>query len=203
MVTMFGGPPGVGKTAFVMQLIVDALRHTPTLKALVANVEMPPASLLDQQLARFSGIDLHTIRHRKLKPEHSKRVGHGLHILADLMDRLMFLGMPFSLENVAKAGEDCEADMIVLDYLQRFAPPGEHSHKKAAVDASMELVRGMADCGVAVVVAAVGRQRDEKGGADTQGSTLRASGSRANWSMGRTTLFSLWRRTPTTRPRSP
>ena len=51
-VTLLGGAPGAGKTALVMSCIVEALRHTPTLRALVANVEMSPAALLDRQLAR-------------------------------------------------------------------------------------------------------------------------------------------------------
>ncbi|MFO0851820.1 MAG: hypothetical protein U0871_25130 [Gemmataceae bacterium] len=33
LVTLLGGPPGAGKTALVMQLVVDALALTPTLKA--------------------------------------------------------------------------------------------------------------------------------------------------------------------------
>ena len=41
LVTLFGGAPGAGKTAFTMQAAVDALRLTPTLRALVCNVEMP------------------------------------------------------------------------------------------------------------------------------------------------------------------
>jgi replicative DNA helicase len=164
LVTLFGGPPGVGKTAFLMQLVVDALRLTPSLKALVANVEMPPKVLLDRQLARLSGVDLHTIRHRKLTGEHRERIDAGMAALADPLGRLAFLEMPFTLERVIQAGEQFDADVLVLDYLQRFAPPGDHSHKKDAVDASMALVRAMADCGRAViVVAAVGRQRDEKG----------------------------------------
>ena len=57
LVTLFGGAPGAGKTAFTMQGAIDALRLTPTLKALVCNVEMPAAVLLDRQLARLSGID--------------------------------------------------------------------------------------------------------------------------------------------------
>ncbi len=164
MVTLIGGPPGVGKTAFVMQLVIDALRLTPTLKALVANVEMTPKVLLDRQLARLSGVDLSSIRHRKLKPEHHERIEIGMEALAKLMGQLTFLGMPYSLENVLNSAQVFDVDLIVLDYLQRFAPPGEHLQKKAAVDASMEIVRAIADCGRAViVVAAVGRQRDEKG----------------------------------------
>ena len=158
LVTMFGGPPSTGKTALVMQLVVDALRLTPTLKALVANVEMPAGALLDRQLARLSGIDLRTIRHRKLNPDYSERVTVGLSTLAELAPRLAFARPPFTLENVARSADAFGADVLVFDYVQRIAPPGEHTHRKAAVDAVMEYVRGFADAGVAViVVAAVGR----------------------------------------------
>ena len=56
-----------------MQFVVEALERTPTLRALVCNVEMPPAVLLDRQLARLAGIDLTAIRHRRLGPEHAER----------------------------------------------------------------------------------------------------------------------------------
>ena len=71
LVTLLGGAPGAGKTAFTMQALVDALRLTPELRAVVANVEMGPAVLLDRQLARLSGIDLRTIRYRRLAAEHA------------------------------------------------------------------------------------------------------------------------------------
>src|SRR6266545_5882832 len=65
LVTLLGGAPGQGKTALTMQLVCEALERTPTLRALVLNVEMSPAVLLDRQLARLAGIDLTTIRHRR------------------------------------------------------------------------------------------------------------------------------------------
>src|SRR5947207_1884403 len=61
-VTLLGGAPGAGKTAFTMQLVIDALRMTPTLRAICCNVEMGVGVLLDRQLARLSGVDLSTIR---------------------------------------------------------------------------------------------------------------------------------------------
>ena len=164
LVTLFGGPPGAGKTALIMQLVVDVLRLTPNLKALVANVEMSPSALLDRQFARLSGIDLHTVRHRKLHTEHTQRIDTGIATLASITSRLAFARSPWTVDNVARSADAVEADLIVMDYAQRFTPPGEHANKKTAVDAVMEYVRGMADCGVAVlVVAAVGRQRDDKG----------------------------------------
>ena len=41
-----------------MQCVVDALRLSPTLRAVVCNVEMPPEVLLDRQLSRLSGVAL-------------------------------------------------------------------------------------------------------------------------------------------------
>jgi replicative DNA helicase len=48
LVTLLGGAPGAGKTAFTVQAVVDALRLTPTLRAVCCNVEMVPAVLLDR-----------------------------------------------------------------------------------------------------------------------------------------------------------
>lgn len=197
MVTLFGGPPGAGKTAFVMQLVVDALRLTSTLKALVANVEMPPATLLDRQLARLSGIDLTTIRHRRLRPEHAERFAVGMNTLAEVIPRLAFLRTPFSLDNVARSADAFGADVVVLDYAQRLAPPGEHAHKKAAVDAVMGYVRGFADAGVAViVVAAVGRQRDENGRSGYGGLNLASFRESSELEYGADDAFLLVREDP-------
>ena len=46
LVWMLGGAPGAGKTAFIMQLVIDALRLSPLLRVLVGNVEMSAGVLL-------------------------------------------------------------------------------------------------------------------------------------------------------------
>src|SRR5262249_54723861 len=97
LVTLLGGGPGAGKTAFSMQCLVDALRLTSTLRAVVCNVEMPPAVLLDRQLARLSGIALSTIRYRKLGAEHADRIDQAIHTLEPLAERLAFCRQPFDL----------------------------------------------------------------------------------------------------------
>jgi len=164
LVTLLGGAPGAGKTAFVMQLTVDALRMTPTLRALVCNVEMSPRVLLDRQLARLSGIDLDTIRYRRFAAEHADRLDQAMHTLEPLADRLAFVRPPFNLENVAASADAFHADLLVLDYIQRIPPPGEHGDKRASVNATMDYLRQFADAGVAVlVVGAVGRVKDAKG----------------------------------------
>jgi replicative DNA helicase len=164
IVTLIGGAPGAGKTAFTMQLLLDALRLTPTLKAVVCNIEMPPAVLLDRQLARLSGVPVTDIRHRRLTEAHAGRIDRGLHTLDALAERLAFVRPPYTLDNVAATADAVGADVLLLDYIQRIAPAGEHADRRGAVDATMGYLRQFADAGVAVVVvAAVARSRDSKG----------------------------------------
>jgi len=175
LVTLFGGAPGAGKTAFVMQAVVDALRLTPTLRVLVCNIEMPAGVLMDRQLARLSGIDVATIRYRRFDAEHADRLDQGLHTLESLADRLAFVRPPFDLENVAAAADAFQADLIVLDYIQRIPPPNaeRHADKRGSVDATMNYLRQFADAGVAMlVVAAVGRTKDSKGRSSYSGDGL-------------------------------
>ena len=75
LVNLFGGAPGAGKTAFTLQAVSDALRLTPTLRAVVCNVEMPPSVLLDRTLARLAGLDLNLIRYRRLDASHGLKPG--------------------------------------------------------------------------------------------------------------------------------
>jgi replicative DNA helicase len=164
LVTLLGGAPGAGKTALTMQFITDALRLTPTLRAAVCNVEMAPSVLLDRQLARLSGIDLSLIRHRRLGAEHADRIDQAMNTLEPLAERLAFVKPPFDLANVAATADAFDAQLLLLDYIQRIPPPGEHGDKRGAVNATMDHLRQFADAGVAVVVvSAIGRTKDSKG----------------------------------------
>ena len=164
LVMLLGGAPGSGQTALITQFVVDALRSTPELKALIANVEMGPPVLLDRQLSRLSGINLTKIRHREFDEKHADRLDQAMHTLEFVADRLCFLRPPFTLDNVAAAADEFEADSLVLDYVQRFEPPGQHVDRRRAVDSSMSYLRQFAELGVAVVVvAALARSKNKKG----------------------------------------
>jgi replicative DNA helicase len=173
LVMLLGGAPGAGKTAFTMQAVVDALRLTPDLRAVVCNIEMGPAVLLDRQLARLSGVDLTLIRHRWLGAEHADRIDQAMNTLEPLADRLAFLRPPFDLANVAATADAFDAQLLLLDYIQRIPPPGEHGDKRGAVNAMMDFLRQFADAGVAVVVvSAIGRTKDTKGRSSYAGEGL-------------------------------
>ncbi len=173
LVTLLGGAPGAGKTAFSMQATIDALRLTPDLRALICNVEMPPDALLDRQLARLSGVSLTRIRHRQFDADHRQRLERGIATLRSVADRLCFLQPPFDLANVAAAADRFEAAMLVLDYIQRISPPGNETEARNTVNRTMDYLRQFADADVAVIViSAVGRTRDGKGRSSYSGEGL-------------------------------
>ena len=53
-----------------------------------------------------------------------------MHTLEPLADRLAFVRPPFNLENVAASADAFRADLLVLDYIQRIPPPGQHADKR-------------------------------------------------------------------------
>jgi replicative DNA helicase len=155
LVTLIGGAPGAGKTALTMQAVIDALR-----------IEMSPAALFDRQLARLSGIDLTTIRYRRLGSEHAKRITLAMDTLELLAERLCFVRPrpPFSLENIADTADEFGAKLLLLDYIQRIPPPGVHNDRRGSIDATMGYLRKFADEGSAIiVVSAVARSKDTQG----------------------------------------
>ena len=164
LVLLLGGAPGAGKTALAMQWTLDSLRLSPNLRALVANVETSPAVLLDRQLARLSGIDLATIRSREFCEDQAERLDIGLAALEQAAERLAFLSTPYDLANVAAAADDFGAELLLLDYAQRFTAPGNHADKRSGVNALMDYLRQFAEAGIGcLVLAAVGRTKDKAG----------------------------------------
>jgi replicative DNA helicase len=146
-----------------MQYVVDTLIAMPGLKALVANVEMPATALLDRQLARISEISLSRIRRREFNSDEPMIIS-AIQTLTGVGDQLAFFEGKFSVDNVASAASSFGAQMVVLDYLQRFTADGEHTSQRDAVSAIMQQLRRWATAGAAVLVAsAVSRTRDRQG----------------------------------------
>ena len=134
---------------------------------------MPAEVLLDRQLARLSGVDATAIRYRQLDGSHANRLDQALNTLEHVAERLCFVRPPFNLANVAATADAFGADVLLLDYIQRIPPPGQHGDRRGSVDATMNYLRQFADAGTAVVViAAVSRQKDSKGRSSYAGDAL-------------------------------
>jgi replicative DNA helicase len=173
LVALIGGPPATGKTAFANQLVFDAVRLNPELKALVTCCEMPPPVLLDRQLSRLSGVPYARIRERGLTEADLPAVNTALATLNKIRDRLAFHVGPFDLSAVAEAADGCDADLIVVDYLQRLGASGQHRDKRSQTNAVLDALRQFASAGRGLLVlSSVGRQPNKNGKSTYDGLTL-------------------------------
>jgi replicative DNA helicase len=163
-VTLLGGAPCAGKTAFAMQLVVDILRLNKDCRAMICSVEMPRHELFERQVSRISGVDLTTIRHRELKPEHTDSIESAISALKPVYENLGFILPPYSLENISKALKEFKPNALLIDYIQRISVSGEYSDKRNSMNAVMGGVRSIADDGVAVIaISAMGRGKAKSG----------------------------------------
>ena len=161
---LFGGAPGGGKTAALLQVGIDMLRQNDTARLLVANVEMVPAMLMERIVSRLSAVPLTAIADRTLMPDELVRVRAAVASLEPIASRLAFLNAPYSLEHVAAAGEAFGANVMILDYIQRFSVGDPSKDKREQLETAVTALRGFCNVGAAVLVAAaVARQKGKSG----------------------------------------
>lgn len=161
---LFGGAPGGGKTAALMQVGIDLLRMNESARLLVANVEMVPAMLVERIASRLAAVPLTAIADRTLTPDQLGRVRAAVQSLAPIAGRLAFLNAPFALERVAEAGTAFGANVLALDYIQRFTVGDGKGDKREQLETAATVLRRFCEAGAAVLVAsAVARQRHAGG----------------------------------------
>lgn len=165
-VVMIGAPPAAGKTAFIGQVVFDALRMEgqEELRLLIANVEMSPAALLTRQLCRASNVSYSYLQHRDYHNSALPRIETAIGELRDLMPRVEFMRPPFTLENLRRRVEAFDSQIVVVDYAQRFTSEGKQTDLRTQTNAVMDCCRLLADQGRAVlVVSALSRQKSSNG----------------------------------------
>lgn len=163
-VTVLGGMPGAGKTAAILQISIDLLRNNPDARLLMANVEMTPQRIIDRITARLSGVSLTSIKNRNMTADEKENALLALQSLESVRDRLCFMPPPYTLENVASAGDQFGANVIILDYLQRFSMRSSAKDRREQVNDVMSMLRHFCDSGAALLcAAAVSRQKGNTG----------------------------------------
>lgn len=173
-IILLGGAPGSGKTALLCQWVFGLLANNPDLRVLIGNVEMPPHALLNRQLARLSGVPLTTIHKREVEPADEIKLRAAFEGMRPLIDRLAFATDPHKLASIATAASDFEADLLLVDYLQRVAAATKTTGTREQVNALMSELRQIADKGQVGILAAaaLSRSRDRKGNNSYGAATL-------------------------------
>jgi replicative DNA helicase len=169
---LFGGAPGGGKTAALLQIGIDMLRVNESARLLVANVEMVPALLLDRVASRLSAVPLAAIADRTLTPDQLGRVRAAVGALEPIAGRLAFLHAPFALEHVAAAGTAFGANVLMLDYIQRFTVGDGKGDKREQLETAATVLRRFCDAGAAVLVASAVARQKHAGGSTYHGLNL-------------------------------
>jgi replicative DNA helicase len=169
---LLGGPPGAGKTAALLQAGIDLLRLNELARLVFANVEMPPAMLLERIVARVAGVPLTLLADRILAPDEKARVRAAVDALKPVAGRLAFLGPPFALEHVAAAGTEFKADVLILDYVQRFSVGTEARDQRERIESAVTILRRFCDAGAGVLCAAAVARQKSAGGSTYRGLNL-------------------------------
>ena len=159
--TILGGLPGSGKTLLAMQSAVNVLLAYPEVRVLVANCEMDPSDLLDRNLSRLAQVPYQAIRDRTYAGERRATVLEAARDLAAIKPRLKFMPPPFTMAQVRALSASHKADIVVIDYLQRFKASESGSDLRAQVTDCMSAARELAMSGPAVLMlSALSRQGD-------------------------------------------
>jgi replicative DNA helicase len=169
---LFGGAPGSGKTAAVLQVGIDLLRLNESARLLVANVEMSPALLVERVASRLSAVPLTAIADRTLTPEQLQRVRAAVAALDPVAGRLAFLHAPFALEHLAAAGTVFGANVLAVDYVQRFTVGDGSKDKREQLETAATVLRRFCDAGAAVLVASAVARQKHAGGSTYRGLNL-------------------------------
>lgn len=121
LLTVFGAPPGFGKTALAMQVMFDALALEPELLATVANAETTFDGLLRRELTRTTRINSDAIRFGNLTEHDLAKITDAVAELIPRMQRVNVLNDPNTLSQLLRLRSE-PPGMLIVDYLQKFAP---------------------------------------------------------------------------------
>lgn|GEM_PF-2867591 len=157
--------PGIGKTAFIVQAVVDALRLHPEATCLMVNVEMEPATLIERQIARLTGIDLSDITMRRNLTFRQREIDAAFVTLDALSDRLFFMEPRFTMDRVWECVEAVKPTIVVLDYIQRIECCDGVADTRQRLNNLVNEARRLAATGICVVeVSAIGRTSSKQNG---------------------------------------
>lgn len=149
-----GAAPNVGKTPLLMNLVWQAMQITPTLRVLVANNESTVTELIDTLTAMIAEVNLEHVQNHDRDHCTPEKISRAKASLQGVADRLEFVEMPFSLEQVIDRASRFKADVVILDTLQKLRLEGYDGEAGDRVGRMMPLLRELAFQGRCVLAAA-------------------------------------------------
>ena len=147
-----GGEPGAGKSTLLLQALFGALEREPSIQAVISSVELSPEVIFEKQISRMSKKSATDIRYRNI--EMTSDLNATFERLRTLAARVHFISPPFTLEAIRKAGKKHDAQIFLVDYLQRHKPRrGAAGEMQGQVADVMDGLRGLCNDGAAILIA--------------------------------------------------
>lgn len=146
LITVIGAPPGQGKTALSSQVMFEAVEHNDGMPAYIANAEMSFDALLRRQFCAMTRIKSSDIRFGRLTETELQELEEAAAILAPRLERVSVCD-PCDHESLLDL-LDKPQGLVVVDYLQKFAPAGD---VRMGVNTVMATLRRLAAQGHAVL----------------------------------------------------
>lgn len=163
LITLFGAPPGAGKTALASQIVFEAIEHKNDLPVYLCNAEMGFGSLLNRQFSAITRINSKRIRFGELSVDEHNQIEREAAAIRNLLLRITVFD-PCDHESLLEL-LDKPPGLVVVDYLQKFAPPDKDARQ--GVNTVMATMRRLASHGHAVVALSA-TKRDAKGRHDSK-----------------------------------
>lgn len=176
------GRPSMGKTAFSMNLVENALLHTGK-PVLVFSMEMPADALIMRMLSSVGRIDQTRIRRGNLQEDDWPRLTSAVSLLKDkplYIDDTAALSPTDLRSRARRIARECggQLGMVMVDYLQLMRVPGNTEGRTAEISEISRSLKGLAkelECPV-VALSQLNRSLEQRPNKRPVNSDLRESG---------------------------
>jgi replicative DNA helicase len=163
LVTLIGGQPGQGKSALAEQIVFDLLTRETDLRVLIANVELSPPVLLARHIARLQQVDVIKMLTGNVSKAEREAASAAVADMLPHLHRLAVLPTPRTMIDIAAAAYEFEADVLLVDYVQRVQADAEADARNNS-SAVMASLRACADGNRAVIaISALARGKSSSG----------------------------------------
>lgn len=168
LLSILGAPPGGGKTTFASQLLFTILEENPDVSATVANAEMSFDSIARRELVRRTRVNDGNLREADLATSDWLQIDKAAESLRPLLERVSWLEAPYTFHRLTELRER-KPGLLLLDYLQKFAPAGD---ARQGVNSVMAELRHLCLLGWGVLALSATSRTHSKGGSSHDSSQL-------------------------------
>lgn len=131
---VLGGPPMVGKTTFIMQLLEATMASTPSINALYVSGEMTEDDLLRSCVCRDADLDQTAVLRGHLDAGEWERYDRSLVACSERLHNVRCI-RDLNVANIRLLARQLRPAMVVIDFLQLLQPDGDFSQAKDRIDA--------------------------------------------------------------------